>query len=104
MFERHDSPEMDRSLLEGAWRFQVVAPLVRGSLNHEERKAHRKVLLSNPLIHPWRGAIRLSARTLRRWCKAAREAGMAGLVSTARKDLGRPPSVIGLRPKYSMVT
>jgi len=90
MFERHDSPEMDRSLLEGAWRFQVVAPLVRGSLNHEERKAHRKVLLSNPLIHPWRGAIRLSARTLRRWCKAAREAGMAGLVSTARKDLGRP--------------
>lgn len=48
MFERHDSPEMDWSLLEGAWRFQVVAPLVRGSLNHEERKAHRKVLLSNP--------------------------------------------------------
>ena len=66
MFERHDSPEMDRSLLEGAWRFQVVAPLVRGSLNHEERKAHRKVLLSNPLIHPWLLPLKLHGRIVPR--------------------------------------
>ena len=90
MFERHDTPEIDRGLLEGAWRFQVVAPLVLGALNREEREAHRKALLAAPVVHPWRGAIRLSARTLRRWCKAARGAGMAGLVSTARKDLGQP--------------
>jgi len=90
MFERHDTPEMDRGLLEGAWRFQVVAPLILGNLSRAEQMHRRRELLKTPVVHPWRGALRLSPRTLRRWCKAAREAGMAGLVSTARKDRGLP--------------
>lgn len=88
MFDRRDSPEMDRSLLEAAWRFQVVAPLLPGRMPRQKRTEHRKALLEAPVDHPWRGRLRLTARTLRRWCKAAREGGMALLVTSARKDRG----------------
>lgn len=88
MFDRRDCPEMDRNLLEAAWRFQVVAPLLPGRMSRQERTEHRKALLKEPVDHPWRGRLPLSARTLRRWCKIAREGGMAGLVASARKDRG----------------
>lgn len=98
MFERRDCPEMDRGLLEAAWRFQLVAPLVRGQMTREERAGYREALLAAPVDHPWRGRMRLSARTLRRWCRAAREGGMATLVSSARKDRGTmksfPPAAL----------
>lgn len=88
MFERRDAPEMDRGLLEGAWRFQLVAPLLQGHKSADERAAYRKALLESPVDHPWRGMVTLTARTLRRWCHAARKQGMAGLVSRPRKDRG----------------
>lgn len=88
MFERRDCPEMDSNLLEAAWRFQVVAPLVRGSMSRQEREDYRKALLAETMEHPLRGRVRLSPRTLRRWCKMARERGMGGLVFAGRKDRG----------------
>ena len=89
MFERPDAPEMDRGLLEGAWRFQLVAPLLQDRKTRQEREAHRAALLGSPVDHPWRGRILLSSRTLRRWTRAARKHGMAGLVSRSRKDRGQ---------------
>ncbi len=89
MFERRDCPEMDRNLLEAAWRFQLVAPLVKGLMKRQEREDYRKGLLAGTVEHPSRGRVRLSSRTLRRWCKMAREGGMGGLVFSARKDRGQ---------------
>lgn len=88
MFERRDCPEMDRNLLEAAWRFQLVAPLVKGLMGRRERDDYRKGLLAGTIAHPSRGRVQLSSRTLRRWCKIARESGMGGLVFSARKDRG----------------
>ena len=100
MFEKRDTPEMDRELLEGAWRYQLVAPLLHVHRPREERDAHRRRLLASAVDHPWRGRVRLSARTLRRWCKAARERGLAGLVLRSRKDAGIPrtfpPEALGM--------
>lgn len=98
MFERRDCPEMDRNLLEAAWRFQLVAPLVKGLRSRQEREDYRKELLAVPVEHPSRGRVRLSSRTLRRWCRMAREGGMAGLVFSTRKDRGKmkrlPPGAL----------
>lgn len=88
MMQPRDCPEMDRGLLEAAWRFQLVAPLVGGLMSRQQRVEHRKWLLSAPVEHPWRGKVQLTARTLRRWCKAARQGGMARLVGSPRKDRG----------------
>jgi transposase InsO family protein len=82
-------PDAERRLLEAAWRFQVVALLLDTSIPGDERRRIREKLLEGPLDHPWRGKIKVSARSLRRWCQNYRERGLAALKLQARKDAGR---------------
>lgn len=90
MFEREDAPGMDRALLEGAWRYQLIAPLLDSRTPRYERDRYRAELLAEKVEHPWRGPVRLSARTLRRWCSQARRQGLVALLPRARRDRGQP--------------
>jgi transposase InsO family protein len=89
MFERDDAPGMDRALLEGAWRYQLIAPLLDSKTPRHGRDRYRAELLKEKVEHPWRGLVRISARTLRRWCSKARKQGLAALLPRARKDRGK---------------
>jgi transposase InsO family protein len=89
MFERDDAPGMDRALLEGAWRYQLIAPLLDSKTPRHERDRYRAELLAEKVEHPWRGPVRLSARTVRRWCGKARKQGLVTLLPRARKDRGK---------------
>ena len=93
ILKKGELPDAERRLLEAAWRFQVVALLLDRSIPWHERARIREKLVSETLDHPWRGRVRLSARTLRRWCQKYRERGLAALKLQPRKDTGR---VIGL--------
>ena len=79
ILKKGELPDAERRLLEAAWRFQVVALLLDASISRDERQRVRQKLLSETLDHPWRGKIRLSGRTLRRWCQRYRERGLAAL-------------------------
>lgn len=87
ILRKPDQPPVDRALLEAAWRYQLIAPLV-GDFDDERKQQYRRRLLSEPVHHPWRGEIRLSARTLRRWCQRYRKERLRGLVTGKRKDDG----------------
>jgi len=78
----------DQLLLEAAWRYQIIAPLVDGGRPKTEMQEIRKLLLRTPQPHPWRGEVKLTARTLRRWCRSFRVYRLAGLTLSPRKDSG----------------
>lgn len=80
--------EMDRQLMEAAWRYQIVAPLLDPTLPPGEKVKIRRELLERPVFHHEAGEVKLSARTIRRWCRAYRQKGMEGLLPACRKDAG----------------
>lgn len=82
-------PGQERRLLEAGWRFQLIGRLLDEGLSRMERQRIWAELTSHPVDHPWRGSVRLGARTLRRWCQRYRNRGLAGLVPVQRKDRGR---------------
>lgn len=82
-------PGHNRSLLEAGWRFQLIGRLLDDGLSRAERQRLWAELTSHPVDHPWRGSIRLAARTMRRWCQRYRKLGLAGLVPAQRTDRGR---------------
>ena len=77
----------ERQILEGAWRFQLVAPLLDLRLSKADRQSIRAKLVAQKHVHPWRGAISVSPRTLRRWTAQYRKLRLAGLTAHSRKDL-----------------
>ena len=82
------SHRQEQLLLEAAWRFQLVAPLLEPTLSREEAASMRQRLLSQKHLHPWRGLVSVSARSLRRWCRAYREHRLKGLAHQPRRDRG----------------
>ena len=78
----------EQLLLEAAWRYQVIAPLLDGTRSRAEVRRIRRELLSMPQPHPWRGAVKLTERTLRRWCRSFRTHRLNGLTLSQRKDAG----------------
>lgn len=83
----------DRLTLEAAWRFQLVAPLMSPSLTKLQRQHIRARLLAEEHQHPWRGMVRISERSLRRWCAAYRSNQLSGLVAKRRNDQGSCRSI-----------
>ena len=79
---------IDAAILEASWRFQLVAPLLDARLSNEEKTRYRRELTQEPLLHPQRGSVRVSLRTLRRWCRLVKGAGLSGLVLVRRRDFG----------------
>jgi transposase InsO family protein len=80
--------EIDKRLLEAARRHQLIAPLLDPTLPAVEKSRIRLEILSEPVYHFEKGEVKLSKRTLRRWCKAYRERGIEGLLPHERKDAG----------------
>ena len=79
----------DRLHLEAAWRFQLIASLLDKQLTKAARHIIRMRLLTERHDHPWRGKVKVSSRTLRRWCAQYRLFRLSGLVAQDRKDLGK---------------
>jgi transposase InsO family protein len=78
----------DRLTLEAAWRFQLVAPLMAISLSKLQRQHIRARILAEEHQHPWRGLVRVSERSLRRWSAQYRKSQLPGLVAKRRNDQG----------------
>lgn len=78
----------EQLLLEAAWRFQLVAPLVDPDRSAAEKAILRQQMIGCKHQHPWRGEVSVSSRSLRRWCKAYREQRLRGLALQARQDRG----------------
>ncbi len=87
MSKKNRQEPIDRAVLEAAWRYQLIAPLLTSD-DRVKKQSYRKQLLSKPTRHPDRGEIKLSARTLRRWCQQYRQERLTGLVRKKRRDLG----------------
>jgi transposase InsO family protein len=83
----YDQISIDSACLEAAWRYQLVAPLLKSTSTAEKSK-YRARLLAEPVEHPYLGKITIGARTIRRWCQRHREKGLKGLVRHKRKDKG----------------
>lgn len=83
----------DRLNLDAAWRFQLVAPLMAVGLSKFKRQHVRARLLAESHQHPWRGVLRVSQRTLRRWCAQYRANQLPGLVAKRRNDKGACRSI-----------
>jgi transposase InsO family protein len=88
----------EQLLLEAAWRFQLVAPLLGDQLDPEAKARLRKHLVVEKQQHPYRGEVRVSERSLRRWCQAYRARQLDGLWHQPRTDAGRsrclPPDAL----------
>ena len=78
----------EQLLLEAAWRFQLVAPLLDPLRSATQKTELRKQLIGEKHVHPWRGLISVSARSLRRWCNAYRQHRLKGLALQVRHDRG----------------
>ena len=78
----------EQLVIEGAWRFQMIAPLVDLTRPAAERAEVRRRLLSEKQPHPWRGLVAISARSLRRWCQAYHQDKIKGLTFESRSDRG----------------
>lgn len=78
----------EQLLLEAAWRYQMIAPLLNPYLTAEQKARLRRELTSEPQPHPWRGRVPVSARSLRRWCQHYREEHLKGITLQPRRDLG----------------
>lgn len=83
----------EQLLLEAAWRFQLVAPLLDPLRSANQKSELRKQLTTEKHVHPWRGLVPVSARSLRRWCSAYREQKLKGLALQVRRDRGNPRSL-----------
>ena len=60
----------EQLLLEAAWRFQLVAPLLDPLRNANQKAELGKQLTSGKPVNPWRGLVPVVARSFRRWCSA----------------------------------
>jgi putative transposase len=78
----------EQLLLEAAWRYQLIAPLISELATAEQKARARARLLQEPQPHPWRGAVSVSARSLRRWCRTYRQSKLSGLQLQPRSDRG----------------
>ena len=78
----------EQLLLEAAWRYQLIAPLISELATPEQKARARARLLKEPQQHPWRGPVRVSARSVRRWCRSYREKQLQGLKLQPRRDRG----------------
>lgn len=78
----------EQLLLEAAWRYQLIAPLISELATPEQKTRARARLLEEPQQHPWRGPVRVSARSVRRWCRIYREKQLNGLKLQPRRDRG----------------
>jgi putative transposase len=76
-------------LVDAAWRFQLVAPLLGKHLDAAAKTRLRQKLVTEKHSHPLRGDVKVSARTLRRWCKTYREEQFKGLCQRLRADRGQ---------------
>lgn len=76
--------------VEASFRYSLLAILLDPSLSKADRRAYQKTILESNHLHPIRGWVTVSARTLRRWMKSCRQASKAllGLCPKARKDRG----------------
>lgn len=79
----------EQTLLDAAWRFQLVAPLLSTELDSAAKSRLRQRLIQEKHPHPFRGDVAVSARTLRRWCRSYRNKKLEGLWLQPRADLGR---------------
>ena len=86
MNKRHGP--IDARILEASWRFQLVAPLLDARISNQEKARYRRELTQEPVPHPQRGSVRVSLRTLRRWCQQVRHDGLSRLVLERRRDHG----------------
>ena len=75
-------------LVEAAFRYGIIAPLVDSTAARAERRMYRKIILSKRHEHPIKGTICTSSRTLRRWVRAYRLRGLQGLCPKIRQDTG----------------
>lgn len=88
----NDPDVIDSSILEAAWRHQLIAPLLKDT--DELRKTeYRTRLTGNPVEHPWQGQIKIGARTVRRWCQRYRDGGLKALIRQKRQDKGQPKAL-----------
>lgn len=78
----------EQLLLEAAWRYQLIAPLMSPSLGTQQKSQLRQELTTRPQPHPWRGLVPVSARSLRRWCQQYRQEHLKGITLKPRRDLG----------------
>jgi len=75
-------------LVEVAFRYSLIAPLLDPQLSRAEKELYRRSVLRRGHEHPTRGPLRISARTLRRWLHEFRKQGTDGLHPRVRKDQG----------------
>ncbi len=81
----------DRATQVALFRYRVIAPLLAPDLTAGERTELQAALLGQLHLVPGvKKPRKLSARTLRRWQKAYREQGFAGLKPRIRRDRGKP--------------
>jgi putative transposase len=80
--------EYPSDLVEAAFRYGIIAPLLDLTVTRPERRLSKQKILSRPHDHPARGTIRISSRTLRRWMRAYRQHGLQGLCPRLREDRG----------------
>lgn len=76
----------EQSLLDAAWRYQVMSPLLQPGLTSQQRSEVRKCILQSNHKHPWRGQVSVSARSLRRWCQLYKLRRLEGLTLQERRD------------------
>ena len=76
----------EQLLLEAAWRYQVLSPLLQSGLTPQQRCEVRKRILEVSHPHPWRGEVKVSGRTLRRWVQQYAENRLEGLTHQGRRD------------------
>lgn len=76
--------------LVAAFRWSIIAPLLRWDLNPaERRRIRREILAKNDHPDPVRGPRAISASTLRRWMQAYKLRGIDGLCPRLRSDQGK---------------
>lgn len=75
-------------LMEAAFRYSLIAPLLDPKLGRAEKLLYRRSILRRAHEHPTRGPLKVSARTLRRWVHDYRRLGPDGLRIRPRKDQG----------------
>lgn len=76
----------EQLLLEAAWRYQVMSPLLQPGLSPQQKTETRKRIVQAPHPHPWRGEVRISGRTLRRWYQLYARNRLDGLTHQGRRD------------------
>lgn len=79
---------VERKLLEASWKFQLIAPALKADLSESDKGQYLRDQAGRRHQHPWRGAIRVSRRSLVRWCHRYLQDGLAGLMPRTRKDQG----------------